>query len=158
MHVRGRQLRVRTALVAVALLLVCGALPASADETTTFGRQGDPASVSRTIDLEVDDHLRYKPGEITVRQDETIRFRVKNSGRHIHGLALGTMTDLKEHARSMRAEPDMQQDESHTVRVAPGASETLVWQFTKAGEFHYGCLVPGHLEAGMIGKINVVPK
>jgi len=41
--------------------------------------------------------------------------------------------------------------------VAPGKTGTLVWQFTNAGEFNYGCLVPGHFEAGMVGKISVAP-
>jgi uncharacterized cupredoxin-like copper-binding protein len=31
----------------------------------------------------------------------------------------------------------------------------MVWQFNQAGTFHYGCLVPGHFEAGMVGKIVV---
>ena len=143
----------RTPLFAVVLVFH----PVYADETA-FGRQGDPAKVSRTIDVDVDDHLRYKPGEITVRQNDTIRFHVKNSGRQTHGMALGAMADLKEHVRSARTDPDMQQDESHTVRVAPGATGTLVWQFTEPGEFNYTCLMPGHFEAGMIGKIRVLPK
>ena len=33
----------------------------------------------------------------------------------------------------------------------------LVWRFTKAGSFSFGCLIPGHFEAGMIGKLTVVP-
>ena len=36
--------------------------------------------------------------------------------------------------------------------------ESIVSQFTKAGEFHYACLIPGHPEAGMIAKITVEPK
>ena len=35
------------------------------------------------------------------------------------------------------------------------ASGTVVWQFTRAGEFQFGCLVPGHFEAGMVGKVTV---
>ena len=31
----------------------------------------------------------------------------------------------------------------------------IVWKFTKAGEFEYACLIPGHREAGMIGTIVV---
>jgi uncharacterized cupredoxin-like copper-binding protein len=46
--------------------------------------------------------------------------------------------------------------EANMVHVAPGGTETLVWQFTQPGEFHYGCLVPGHFEAGMVGKLTVV--
>jgi uncharacterized cupredoxin-like copper-binding protein len=127
-------------------------------EGGAFGRQGAPAKVSRTIRVDVDDHLRYKPGEITVRQNETVRFEVTNSGRQTHGLALGTLAQLKEHARAARTDPDMQPDDVHTVRVPPGATGTLVWQFTQPGTFNYGCLMPGHFEAGMIGKIHVVPK
>lgn len=43
------------------------------------------------------------------------------------------------------------------AHVAPGKTETIVWQFTKVGEFHYACLIPGHFEAGMIAKISVNP-
>ena len=31
----------------------------------------------------------------------------------------------------------------------------MVWNFNRAGEFCYGCLVPGHFEAGMLAKIVV---
>ena len=32
---------------------------------------------------------------------------------------------------------------------------TVEWRFTKPGTFYYGCLIPGHFEAGMIGKVVV---
>ena len=47
--------------------------------------------------------------------------------------------------------------EAGMVHVAPGKSGSLVWQFTRPGEFHYACLVPGHFEAGMVGTIKVGP-
>jgi uncharacterized cupredoxin-like copper-binding protein len=34
----------------------------------------------------------------------------------------------------------------------------MIWQFTEAGEFHFGCLIPGHFEAGMRGRITVVAR
>jgi uncharacterized cupredoxin-like copper-binding protein len=43
------------------------------------------------------------------------------------------------------------------VHLAPGKSSQLGWQFTQAGEFYYGCLIPGHFDAGMIGKVVVTP-
>jgi len=49
----------------------------------------------------------------------------------------------------------MEHDEPYMAHVAPGKTERIVWRFTKPGEFHYGCLVPGHFEAGMVGKIVV---
>lgn len=49
-------------------------------------------------------------------------------------------------------------DDAYMTHVSPGKKEAMVWQFTKAGEFNYACLVPGHFEAGMIGKIKVAAK
>ncbi len=43
------------------------------------------------------------------------------------------------------------------VHLAPGKSSQFGWEFTKAGEFYYGCLIPGHFDAGMIGKVVVKP-
>jgi uncharacterized cupredoxin-like copper-binding protein len=34
----------------------------------------------------------------------------------------------------------------------------MAWRFTRAGEFQFGCLLPGHFEAGMIGRIVVTEK
>jgi uncharacterized cupredoxin-like copper-binding protein len=73
----------------------------------------------------------------------------------MHEMVLGTMEELKKHAELMRKHPGMEHDEPYMAHVAPGKTETITWQFTKAGEFHYGCLIPGHFEAGMIGKIRV---
>jgi len=30
-----------------------------------------------------------------------------------------------------------------------------VWRFAKAGTVSYACLVPGHMEAGMVGTVEV---
>jgi len=132
------------------------ARPVSSEEKP-FGREGDPKRVSRTINLDMSDQMRFTPAELTVKQGETIRFRVKNSGKTMHEMVLGTMKDLKEHSDMMKKHPGMEHDEPYMTHVAPGKMQTLVWQFTKSGEFHYGCLIPGHFEAGMVGKINVKP-
>jgi uncharacterized cupredoxin-like copper-binding protein len=38
----------------------------------------------------------------------------------------------------------------------PGKQGEMGWRFNHAGEFFYGCLIPGHFAAGMIGKVKVV--
>jgi uncharacterized cupredoxin-like copper-binding protein len=76
----------------------------------------------------------------------------------MHEMVLGTMEDLKEHAELMRKNPGMEHGDPYMAHVAPGKTETMVWQFTKPGEFHYGCLVPGHFEAGMVGNVHVAAK
>lgn len=121
-----------------------------------FGQKGDPKKVSRTIDLDMSDAMRFAPAELAVKQGETVRFRLKNSGKVMHEMVLGTMQDLKKHAQAMRKESGMDHHgEAGMVHVAPGRSGSLVWQFTRPGEFNYACLVPGHFEAGMVGTIKV---
>jgi uncharacterized cupredoxin-like copper-binding protein len=127
-------------------------------EETTFGREGDPKKVTRTINVDMSDRMRFTPAELTVKQGETVRFRVKNSGKVMHEMVLGTLEDLKQHAELMRKHPGMEHDEPHMLHVAPRRTGAMAWQFTKAGEFYYGCLIPGHFEAGMIGKVKVVSK
>ena len=124
-------------------------------EEKDFGREGDPAKASRTIRVDMSDKLRFSPASITVKQGDTVKFVVKNSGKIMHEMVLGAMKDLKAHAELMRKYPTMEHDEPYMAHVAPGKTETMVWQFTKAGDFQFGCLVPGHFEAGMVGKITV---
>lgn len=126
-------------------------------ERTDFGQTGDPRKVTRTIPVDASDAMRFTPGELIVKRGETVRFVVTNSGKQMHEMVLGTMAELKEHAALMRKYSEMEHDEPYMVHVAPGKKAQIIWQFTKAGEFHYGCLLPGHFEAGMIGKVIVRP-
>lgn len=124
----------------------------------SFGRTGDPKEVKRTIRIDGDDSMRFTPSQITVRQGETIRFVVRNSGKTLHEAVLGTMADLKEHAELMRRFPGMEHEEPYMVHVEPGQTGEMIWQFTRAGEFYFGCLVAGHFEAGMVGRIKVAAR
>ena len=126
-------------------------------EEKTFGREGDLKRVSRTIRIDMGDSMRFAPAEIKVKRGETIRFEVRNSGKTMHEMVLGTMKELKDHAELMKKHPGMEHDEPYMAHVAPGKTERMVWQFTRPGEFYYGCLVPGHFEAGMLGKLVVIP-
>jgi uncharacterized cupredoxin-like copper-binding protein len=132
------------------------AAPVSADEKA-FGREGDPNAVTRTVTVGMDDRMRFTPAEVTVKRGETVRFRVKNHGKVLHEMVLGTMPDLQAHAEMMKKHPGMEHDEPYMAHVSPGKTASFVWQFTKPGEFYYGCLVAGHFEAGMVGKVKVTP-
>ena len=122
---------------------------------TEFGKTGDPNKVSRTMQVGMDDGMRFSPREITVKQGDTVKFVAKNGGKIMHEMVLGTMAQLKEHGEAMKKFPEMEHDEPYMAHVKPGKSEEIVWQFTKPGEFYYACLIPGHFEAGMAGKIIV---
>jgi uncharacterized cupredoxin-like copper-binding protein len=49
----------------------------------------------------------------------------------------------------------MEHDEPYMAHVKPGTTQKMSWKFTKAGNFVFGCLVAGHFEAGMKGRILV---
>lgn len=128
---------------------------ASQVEATAFGQQGDPAKVTRTIRVSMSDRMRFTPENLTVRKGETVRFVVDNKGAVLHEMVLGTAQALKEHAELMKKHPGMEHDEPSMAHVRPGASGEIVWQFTQAGQFQFACLIPGHFEAGMVGKVAV---
>jgi uncharacterized cupredoxin-like copper-binding protein len=97
----------------------------------------------------------YAPARIHVRRGEQIRFQLRNIGDTDHEFILATVEENKKHAEEMKKNPDMEHDEPNGKRLAPKKSAELVWRFTKAGEFEFGCMIPGHREAGMIGKVVV---
>lgn len=124
-------------------------------EERAFGREGNPNRVTRTIRLDMSDRFRFTPADVTVKQGETIRFVVSNRGRQLHEMVLGTTEELKEHAELMRKFPNMEHADANMAHVKPGAKGEIVWQFTKPGRYEFACLLPGHYEAGMVGKVVV---
>src|SRR5258708_10347714 len=120
-----------------------------------FGQPADPAKANRTIVVRMHDY-KFSPEEITVKQGEIVRFVATNAGAEIHEMVLGTMEDLREHARMMKKPGEkMHHDEPHIAQAAPGDSAVITWQFTRPGEFHFGCLVDDHFDRGMVGRIRV---
>ena len=128
------------------------------DEHAALGQPGDPRKVTRTIRIEMSDAMRFNPSTITVKRGETIKFIAKNIGKVKHEMVLGSANELKEHADLMKKFPDMEHDDPNQISVAPGKTETLIWRFTRSGELSFGCLMPGHFEAGMAGTISVTAR
>lgn len=128
---------------------------ASQVEQTDFGREGDPRQVTKTVRVDMSDALRYSPNALTLRQGQTVRFVVRNRGKVLHEMVLGTPEALKAHAEMMKKFPDMVHDDPSIAHVRPGERGEIVWQFNRAGRFEFACLQPGHFEGGMIGKVVV---
>lgn len=131
------------------------AYDASKVEERAFGREGDPKRVTRTVKLDMTDAFRFTPANVTVKRGETVKFIVANSGKVLHEMVLGTTEELKAHAELMKKFPDMEHADANMAHVKPGAKGEIVWQFTKAREYQFACLIPGHYEAGMVGKVVV---
>ena len=124
-------------------------------EATDFGQEGNPKRVTRTIQVDMSDNMRFTPADVVVKRGETIRFVVHNGGQALHEMVLGTPEAIAEHAALMKKFPEMEHAAPSMAHVLPGKRGEIVWQFTRPGEFRFACLQPGHFEAGMVGKVRV---
>lgn len=127
----------------------------SGEKQVTTGISGNAMDVSRTIDVEMSDSMRFSPSLIKVKAGETIRFSVKNSGKLHHELVLGDIEELKAHADMMQKMPNMQHQNLNLVSLEGGTTGFLIWKFDHTGNVNFACLIPGHSEAGMKGLIEV---
>ncbi|KAA3651102.1 MAG: hypothetical protein CVU19_00890 [Betaproteobacteria bacterium HGW-Betaproteobacteria-13] len=130
-------------------------VPHAEDHAANVGVPGNPADVVRTIDVLMDDSMHFVPDEITVKAGETIRFFARNTGKMKHEMVIGSMADLKSHAEMMRKFPGMEHEEPNMITLKPGQRGGVVWKFDKPGTVDFACLIPGHMEAGMIAKVTV---
>jgi len=128
--------------------------------TFSAGEPGDPKKPSRTIRVLMIDYgsetdMKFEPAVITVRKGEQIRFILENSGTESHEFMLATVAENRKHAELMKKFPDMEHDDPNGKRLAVSERRELFWRFTKTGEFEFACLIPGHYQAGMHGKVIV---
>lgn len=124
-------------------------------EQKDWGIAGDAKDVRRTITLVMTDNMRFTPDRIEVKQGETVRLRIQNKGQLLHELVIGTPAELAAHAEQMLKHPGMEHDEPYMTHVQPGQRGEIIWTFNRAGQFEFACLIAGHFQAGMKGRINV---
>lgn len=125
------------------------------DHASALGKAGDPKKVNRTVEITMNDTMRFSPSSVAVKRNETVRFVLKNEGKLKHEMVLGTIKELKEHAALMLKFPEMEHADPNQASVEAGKTGELIWQFTKAGTFDFACLQAGHYEAGMKGQVMV---
>ncbi len=144
--------------------LLALAAPALADPghsggAQAYGEPGDPKKPARVVQVtmrETDDgKMIFLPDLVKVRKGEQIKFVLRNNGEIDHELVIGTLEANLKHGEQMQKNPDMEHDDPNAARLAPKATGEILWTFTEAGEFDFSCLIPGHRESGMTGKIIV---
>ena len=152
---------IRKTMAALAMITAAtGALAAGSHagghgDDEAVGKPGVASKVTRTVKMDMTDNMRFNASDLTVKQGETIRFVVTNSGKLKHEMVLGTEKDLKDHYEVMKKNPEMEHADANMITLAPGKSGEIIWQFTKAGKVDFACLQPGHYDAGMKGAITV---
>lgn len=156
----------KTFITSLALALAAAAAQAHGDhaasapvavkkEQKAWGIAGDRGAARRTVEIGMSDDMRFTPSRIDVRRGETLRLVLRNRGAVLHELVIGTPEELEEHAALMLKFPGMEHDEPDMAHVKPGQTGEIVWTFNRAGEFDFACLIAGHFQAGMRGKIVV---
>ena len=127
-------------------------------EQKEWGIAGDAKAAQRTITLTMSDAMRFTPDTINVKQGETIKLVMKNEGKQLHEFVIGTQRELETHAALMLKFPNMEHDEPYMAHVNAGKTGAIIWNFNKAGDFDFACLIAGHYQAGMVGKIIVAKR
>jgi uncharacterized cupredoxin-like copper-binding protein len=143
-----------------------------------FGQPGKASEVTRTIDIMMDDNF-FDPPAVSIKAGETVRFVLTNSGILLHEFNIGTPAMHVEHQKEMAEMvrhgmltrtgineemmkmdhaklglKPMTHDDPNSVLVPPGQKKELIWKFTRAMELEFACNVPGHYDAGMVGKVQ----
>jgi uncharacterized cupredoxin-like copper-binding protein len=126
--------------------------------TFSAGEPGNPKQSSRVVEIkmrESDGKMLFTPDRIEVRRNEQVRLVLKNDGAIEHEFMLATVKENAEHGEMMMKAPDMRHDDPNGKRLESKGENEILWRFTKCGEFEFACLIPGHYQAGMFGKVVV---
>jgi uncharacterized cupredoxin-like copper-binding protein len=164
---RGDKRALKSVVLAAAVVLSTAALahegadhkktPGPAKkEQKAWGVAGDAKNAKKTIEVGMADNMRFTPDRFEVRQGETVRFVVRNTGQQMHEFVIGTKAENDKHAELMIKFPNMEHDEPYMAHVPAGKSGEIVWTFNRAGDFDFACLIAGHYQAGMVGHIKVI--
>lgn len=121
--------------------------------------------VDRTLQVDMNDTMRFKPDLLQVAAGETLKLVVHNSGKLAHEMVLGSEAALKAHAIEMKQSTGHAGGHDHgsgndllALSVKPGETKEWVIRFDQAQTLQMACLIPGHFEAGMKGQVIVQDK
>ncbi|MGH8462624.1 MAG: cupredoxin domain-containing protein [Pseudomonas sp.] len=144
---------------------------ASPAHSYAFGAPALASQADRTVEIVMGD-MYYAPRSLQVKAGETVRFVLINKGAVMHEFSLGdavmharhqqemlAMQGQMDHAAmghgAMQHGASMKHDDPNTVMVAPGQRGELTWTFTQTTPIEFACNVPGHYQAGMVGKLTI---
>ena len=121
--------------------------------------------VDRTLNVDMNDAMRFSPDLLQVSAGETLKLVVHNSGKLPHEMVLGSEAALKAHAIEMKQSAGHSDGHAHAsgnellaLSVKPGETKEWVIRFDQAQTLQMACLIPGHFEAGMKGQVIVQDK
>lgn len=166
----------RVVLVA-GMLSVSLPLMASPGPDFAFGHAAPASQATRTIEVTLGD-MYFEPKAVEVKAGETVRFVLTNKGQLLHEFNLGNAAMHAQHQQEMlkmqqsgmltstgikhmdmdhgsMAGMGMKHDDANSVFVEPGKTAELTWRFAKTANLEFACNIPGHYQAGMVGRLTI---
>jgi|SwirhisoilCB2_FD_contig_31_32571159_length_1091_multi_4_in_0_out_0_3 uncharacterized cupredoxin-like copper-binding protein len=122
----------------LAIALISTLIMACAGTSAAGSSSSKPASSTQDITVKALDTLKFDPSTITVKSGTPVKLTVANSGALEHDWVVD---DLDGKKISIDAKP----------KTSPSSEFTPA----KAGTYDFYCSIPGHREAGMVGKLVV---
>ena len=124
-----------------------------------IGLKGEKAKAKRTLNISMreteDGKMLIEPKVLMFRKGETVVLNFTNKGKVDHEFVMDTEDNVQKHKVVMLKNPDMVHADDNSLRLTPGEKGQIIWTFAKDGKYSFACLIPGHYEAGMHGKISV---
>jgi uncharacterized cupredoxin-like copper-binding protein len=113
---------------------------------------GNSSKPSTKIDVTMTD-FQFQPNAFTVPAGQEITLSAKNNGGVVHSFVIMN----KGQSAGTEFTDEDQPNVYWQVEIQPGGSTDATFVAPPdAGEYEVVCHVPGHLQAGMVGKLNVV--
>ena len=148
-----------------------------ADKNMKIGSKGKEGDVTRVIKVAMYDNY-YEPSSFKIKAGETIKFEVENLGELVHEfniankmmhikhqpemqrmveneILLADSIDKVKMKKMAKMDKAMGHSHSNSVLLEPKETGEIIWKFTKNISLEMACNMPGHYEAGMVGKINI---
>ncbi|MBP6786095.1 MAG: cupredoxin domain-containing protein [Candidatus Promineofilum sp.] len=132
--------------------------------TTGCSSGGEPAAVTPVEFTLTATDVAYDISQIEVTAGQPVKVIFNNQGTLVHdfsiteiphsGEVVAVATETADMAAHEAEMGHMEEPDVH-VAVGPGASGSVTFTPTTAGEYEYHCTVAGHLEAGMAGTLIV---
>ena len=100
---KSRNLLIAIPGIFLAMTAMASGKHAGVHEDEAIGKPGVASKVTRTVNVDMKDDMRFHSSNFNVKQGETVRFVAKNSGRVKHEMVLGTETELKEEREAVKS-------------------------------------------------------
>jgi uncharacterized cupredoxin-like copper-binding protein len=114
---------------------------------------GDPDANVPAIAMQGNE-FTFQPANVTLQRGQRVRIQLENTGQQTH--------DINSEIPASNVVERSAGGHTHTtppadvhVIVDRGRTATLIFTPTQAGTFDFWCSLPGHREAGMVGKFTV---